>query len=350
MSELEPRLIVILAGAAIGVVFGILAERSAFCLLSGVRDQRNGTRSGKIEAYVVAALMALAAVQGLVLTGMDLSPAPLLQAVPALPAIILGGLLFGIGAALTRGCVSRLTVLSATGNLRAVIVLLVVGMVGYATMRGLLALPRTGLESLSRADALAGAIPDVIAGGDVLRMALVPSALACVIWLTLRAGGHRLRVIAGGLIGLLVAAAYAVNATVGQDPFDPQPLQGLSFIAPVAATLQYVMTFTGAEINFAITFVLGVLSGSFLSALLGRRIAGQGFESPTQTGRYVLGGALMGFGGVMAMGCTVGQGLSGVAVLAPAGFVAVGAVIAGMWIGLRIVEGGTARAPRLATA
>lgn len=329
----EPRLAVAAATLVAGLLFGAFAESSQFCLLGGMRDAAEGQGRSRLAAFAVAALAAVAVTQALVGFGyLDLQTSLYLAAVAALPAVAIGGFLFGVGAAMTRGCAGRLTILSATGNLRALLVIVVVGLAGYATMRGLLAPARTELESYARP---AAAQADLITGaglGESARIALALIAGLAALALARVAGVWR--GVAALAIGALIAGSWGASAVLGDDGFDKLAPWAPSFIAPLGNGLLYVLTYTGARLDAGITFLAGVLIGAFLSSLAGGRAKLVSFESPRQTVRYLSGGVLMGFGGVMAIGCSTGQGLSGLSTLAPASLVAISAIAAGMWAGV----------------
>jgi hypothetical protein len=218
--------------------------------------------------------------------------------------------LFGVGMVLAGGCVSRLLVLAASGNGRSLVTLIVIGVSGYATLRGLLSYPRIWLGDAAdtgtsvAAVYQAGAIPHLAVAG-VIGTAL----LAMLAWTVARRGGRGL--LTGTLVGLAVVAGWAVTGIIGFDEFEPTQLQSLSFVAPVGESLQYLMIFTGVSANYVIALLGGVLAGAFGSALIGGRVRFKGFQSEGSLLRYIAGGVLMGFGGVTALGCSVGQGLSG---------------------------------------
>ncbi len=327
----EPRLLVAAATLIIGIAFGALAESSQFCLLGGIRETAEGGGRSRLAAFGAAALAAVGVTQGLVSFGyLDLSPALYLTAVAALPAVAIGGFLFGIGAAMTRGCAGRLTVLSATGNLRALLVIVVVAIAGYAAMRGLFAPLRTEIETIGRP---AAAYPDLVRGAglsETFRILVSIAAMAGAVALARIAGFWRGA--AAIAIGAIVAGAWSASSILGDDGFDKLAPWAPSFINPLGNGLLYILTYTGAKIDAGVTFLVGVLIGAFLSARAGGRAKLVSFESPRQTVRYLTGGVLMGVGGVMAIGCSTGQGLSGLSTLAPASFVAIAAIAAGMWV------------------
>ncbi len=143
------------------------------------------------------------------------------------------------------------------------------------------------------------------------------------------------QIIAGLVIGLLVAAGWFASGYVGADDFNPTPVVSLTFIAPIADSLQYTMLSTGSTLNFGIATVGGVFAGSLITALATGRFHLEGYQSPRHMLRSAGGAALMGAGGAMAYGCSIGQGLTGLSTLALASFVAVAGILLGTAAGLR---------------
>jgi uncharacterized protein len=208
-------------------------------------------------------------------------------------------------------------VLAAGGNLRSVVVFVVFGFVAYATIRGILAPARAALMAASSVD-LAQLTMPLIAGVVVL-----VAALAFILWRPV-ATRH---LIGGTLIGALVAAGYLVTGVLGRDDFDPTTVESLNATRGGGDSLIYLLTWTGSKINFGIAFVAGTLVGAAVVAALRREFKLEGFARPADMLRYALGGALMGVGGVLALGCTVGNGLTGIASLAPTSFIALPAMV-----------------------
>jgi hypothetical protein len=143
------------------------------------------------------------------------------------------------------------------------------------------------------------------------------------------------QIAAGVAVGLLVTAGWFATGYLGADDFNPTPVTSLTFIAPVADTIQYVMLSTGLALNFGITLVAGVVLGSLVTALATGRFHWEGYSSPRHMLRSIGGAALMGSGGAMAYGCSIGQGLTGLSTLALASFVAVAGILLGSALGLR---------------
>ena len=147
-----------------------------------------------------------------------------------------------------------------------------------------------------------------------------------------------MRVIIGALIGVVVVGGWVVTGIFAADEFSDAKLFSLSFTSPLGNGLQYLMTATGAKIDFGIAMIAGIIGGSFLSALAGRRLKLQSFENPQQMLRYIAARIVMGFGGVLALGCSMGQGLAGVSTLSILSLTAITAIGLGMIGGLRFVD------------
>ncbi|SMC73112.1 YeeE/YedE family protein [Primorskyibacter flagellatus] len=307
----------------IGLLFGVFAERTKFCFRRGlVGEDRRAALGVWLTALGVAVIgTQLAVAYGLIgFDGHRFMAADL----PWL-AIVAGGAMFGAGMVLTRGCVSRLTVLTGSGNLRALLVLLVFGVVAHATLKGVLAPVRTTLGAvtlpLGETVSLA-ALP----GGAVLWAAIVGLAALAV---GLRSGNRAGTLLMAGLLGLLVPAAWVGTGFILLDEFDPIAMESLSFTSPSADSLFWLVASTSIPAGFGVGLLGGVLVGALASSLVFRSFRWQSFESAAQTGRYLTGAALMGVGGVLAGGCTVGAGLSGVPTLSFAAILAILSIAGG---------------------
>lgn len=341
------------AGFILGALFGAAARASGFCLLRGLRQALGlddptghlpGTEAGApaLQAFVLALAVALAATQALLFTGALNHEGTAVQLLPArasfsLPGTLIGGLLFGAGMVLARGCGARALVLLAGGNLRALLVLLCLGLAAQATMTGVLAVLPQWLRNLgglaTPAHATLTAQIQALLPGNALAGWLLVAGLPVAILLTYALWQPALRRrplhCAGAVvIGALVAAGWWVS-NAWADPFDEQPASSLSFIGPVADSLLYLQLAVGRQPSFGAAIVAGVLTGAALTALAMRSARWEGFERPADMATSAAGGLLMGSGGVLAMGCSIGQGLSGLSTLAWASLPAAVGIVLG---------------------
>ena len=340
---LESGSIVLAGGLLIGLAYGAVGLLSGFCLLSGLRGWGGDGDGRLIRTYALAAGVAIAGTQLLAAFGIvDLAKTIYLQPSFAAPMVFLGGALFGYGMVLANGCASRALVLLGRGNLRSLVVLIVLGIVAQMTLKGLIAPPRIAITQAVQAKPLAVSLPALLSASGIgeafsraLAAMVVSGALLAFAFADAafrRSAGQ----IAGGLaIGLLVVAGWSATGFFGADEFNPVPVTSLTFVAPVADAIQYAMFSTGLTPSFGITLVVGVVAGSLVMALATGRFALESYRSPRHMLRSIGGAALMGAGGAMAYGCSVGQGLTGLSTLSLASFVAVAGILIGSAAGLR---------------
>lgn len=326
-------------GVLLGLAFGALAQVTRFCLrraLVGAGEERRPA----MAVWLTALAAAVIGTQAVVAAGwVEFADHRFLAADLPVLAIVAGGLAFGAGMVLTRGCASRLTVLLGSGNLRALTVLLIFAVTAHATLKGVLAPLRTALGSVTLD--VAPALP----GGPVLWSALAAAAAGFAIR---RAGARPAQLALAALLGLLVPLGWAGTGFVLYDDFDPVALESLSFTAPFADTLFWGVAATSIPASFGVGLIGGTLAGALALALVRREFKWQSFESPAQTGRYAAGAVLMGVGGVLAGGCTVGAGLAGVPTLGLAALLALAAIAAGALAtnrALNALPGGVAAVP-----
>jgi uncharacterized protein len=345
--------IVLWGGLVIGLAYGSVGLLSGFCLLSGLRGWWADGDSRLIRSFALALGVAIAGTQLLAAAGLvDLSKSIYLQPSFSAPLMFAGGVLFGYGMVLANGCSSRALVLLGRGNLRSLVVVIVLGIVATMTLKGLIAPLRIALLQASQAAPKAVSVTALLAAagiGETFARTLAASVMsgALIIFAFAHAPFQRApgQIAAGTAVGLLVVAGWFATGYLGADDFNPAPVGSLTFIAPIADTVQYAMFSTGLSLSFGVTLVAGVFSGSLLTALVTRRFALEGFASPRHMLRSVAGAALMGAGGAMAYGCSVGQGLTGLSTLALPSFIAVGGILLGGGAGLR----GALRVQPLAT-
>ena len=335
--------VVVLAGLLIGLAYGAVGLLSGFCLMSSLRGWWAQGDSRLIRAYALALGVAIFVAQLLAARGVvDLGKTIYLQPSFSAPLMFFGGLLFGYGMVLSNGCGSRALVLLGRGNLRSFVVVIVLGIAAQMTLKGLIAPSRIVLLQASQMTPGVTSVPALLSKfglSETIARMLAASAIsgALIIFAFAHAPFQRAwgQIAAGIAVGLLVAAGWFATGYLGADDFNPAPVTSLTFVAPIADTLQYVMLSTGLTLNFGIATVAGVFAGSLLTALATRRFRWEGYTSPRHMLRSAGGAALMGAGGAMAYGCSIGQGLTGLSTLALASFVAVAGILLGTAAGLR---------------
>ena len=322
-EEVTPLGASVILGLVLGLAYGVLAQRSAFCLRRSLVGPWHECLPA-LGAYAMALALAIAGTRLAVATGLVSFEAHrfLASEIP-LASALLGGALFGAGMVLTGGCASRLTVLAGTGNLRAVLVLVVFAVTALATMRGVLAPLRETLGGASVHGGAAAALT-ALPGGEVWPLGV---ALAAALF-ALRSGAPLSHLAMAGAIGLLVPLGWVGTGFLLLDDFDPIPLQSLGFTGPSADTLFWTVAATAIPAGFGTGLVAGVVAGSLLAARLAGEFRWVSLEGPRQTGRYLTGAVMMGAGGVLAGGCTVGAGLSGVSTASAAALLALAAMAA----------------------
>lgn len=343
----------LLSGFVIGLAFGIVGLLSGFCLLSSLRDWWTVGDTRKIRSYAIAIAVAIIGTQALAGFGaVDLSKTLYLQPSFSAPVMFIGGLIFGLGMVLSNGCASRALVLLGKGNLRSLVVLVVIGITAQMALKGLLAPARlAALQFTQTAPAFVSAPAALTLFGVDINVARIAATLIVSGALVMfafsdsafrRAYSH---IAAGAAIGALVVAGWFATGYLAFDDFKPSPVTSLTFVSPIADSVQFTMLSTALSANFGIALVAGVLIGSLLTAVLTGRFSLEGYSSANHTARSIGGAALMGVGGAMAYGCSIGQGLTGLSTLALPSLIALSGIVAGAAIGIR----GVAAFPALAT-
>jgi uncharacterized membrane protein YedE/YeeE len=346
-----------LGGLLLGLALGAVVQRSNFCTMGAISDMVLMGDKNRLRSWLLAIAVAMLGSQLLHLAGLiDLNASIYTGTSLNWFGAALGGLLFGFGMVQAGGCGNRTLVRFGAGNLKSLVVVLMIGMAGYATLRGLLGPLRLWLEITTAIDLKAfglasQALPDLFGhvfgiSATTLRWLLALALPALLLAWIFRDARFRARpmLIAGGIaVGLIVTGGWAVTGILGADDFEPVPLASMTFVAPVGNALQYLMTFTGARLDFGISTVFGVILGAFAMAKASGSFRIEGFTSAQDLLSHLRGGLLMGVGGVLALGCTVGQGLTGIGTLALGSFVAVGGIVIGGILGVRYLEEGSLR-------
>ena len=324
-------------------LFGAIASRTHFCTMGAISDWVNMGSLTRMRVWFLAIAIAIFGAQGLQHFGLvDLSQSIYLTTNFTWLGHILGGFIFGIGMTLGSGCGQKTLIRVGGGNLKSLVVLLVMAISAYMTLRGVLALLRLEINGpttidLQNSDLTTQGIPELISHFVGLSPATSTTLIACII-----GGGMLLfalkdrkvwttfdNLLAGVGIGLIIVFAWYTTGFLGYDDFDPLPVEGYSFIAPVGNALTYLMTYTGSVISFGVAVVFGLLAGSFVYSIASGNFRIESFSDKSDLINHLSGGLLMGFGGVMSLGCTIGQGITGLSTLALGSLLTLVSIIAG---------------------
>ncbi|TCD13397.1 YeeE/YedE family protein [Oricola cellulosilytica] len=326
----------VVGGVAIGFLFGAFAQRSRFCLRSATIEFRRREPGTKLAVWLLVFSVALTGTQAAIFAGwLDVSQTRQLATTGSMSGAAIGGLMFGVGMICARGCASRLLVLSANGNLRALLSGLIFAVTAQAAYRGALAPLRAEISSWW-----------LIEGGPdrslLTWMGLDGRAGIAfgLIWLVagLALATHRrvgLNIWIGSIgAGVAIVAGWLYTYAVSQASFDIVPVESLTFSGPSADLLMLTVAPHEGAFDFGIGIMPGVFLGSFTAALLAGELKLEGFQGGHSMRRYIIGAILMGFGAMLAGGCAVGAGISGGSILALTAWTA----LVGMWGGAMLTD------------
>ena len=338
-----------LGGLAIGFAFGLALAATNYCVMGAVSDWRLGGDKGRLGAAALAAVVAILGAQALDVAGItDLSKSiyltPRLNWLGALG----GGLLFGFGMVYAGGCPSRTLVRAGGGDLRALVSLLTIALAALAALSGIFGSARMALSTAASVDFAARGLAtqsfsDVIVNLGVDRAtARTAAAALIVIPLTVFAfGPARLlstprNVAAGVSVGLLATLSWALTGLAADDmAANPVAPSSLSFVRPVADAVDWIERSTALGLpGFGAASVFGVLLGSFAYAAITGQLRFSGFADGDDLKRHILGAAAMGIGGILAVGCSIGQGVTGLSTLSIQSMIAAAAILGGAVLAL----------------
>jgi uncharacterized protein len=343
---------VLLASFIFSFFFGAIAQRTHFCTMGAVSDVVNMGDWQRMRQWACAAGVAMLGFAALVYFK-KVDPSKTLYAGTRLLwlSALIGGFLFGFGMVLASGCGSKTLVRLGGGSLKSMIVFIVMGVAAFATLKGLPALIRVAtvdqvaIQSIA-ASSLSMPVSSLL-GINIQLAQLLAAALlggGLVIWALLSKEFRSFDNLLAGLgIGGVITAMWWASGSLGFIAEHPETLQeaflstnsgraeALSFVAPVAYTVDWFMFFSDKSkvLTLGIASVLGVIAGSAAVALMTKSFRWEGFGGTEDVANHLVGAVLMGIGGVTAMGCTVGQGLSGVSTLSTMSFIAVAAIVTG---------------------
>ena len=348
MSDTNPaQLVPYVTGGAfvLAFIFGAVGNKTHFCTMGAVSDWVNMGDTSRLRMWLLAMAVALLGSSALHLAGVvDLSksiyPAPNFTWL----SYIVGGFLFGVGMTLGSGCGSKTLIRVGAGNLKSLVVYIFLGIAAYMTLRGLFGAFRVGvLEKAAITLPQGQDLPSLLSLHRAILAALIGGAMLAFIYASKQFRSSFDYTLGGVVTGLVVVGGWYVSGNIGHVAEDPNTLQeafvatntgrmeSFSFVAPFAFTLEYLMLWTDKSkiITYGIASAAGVIAGSAAYALATRTFRWEGFRDAEDTANHIVGGMLMGFGGITALGCTVGQAISGFSTLALGSIIAFIAIVAG---------------------
>ena len=337
---------------ALAALFGAIAQRTHFCTMGAVADIVNMGDWTRMRMWLLSMAVAILGFNAMVAGGW-IEARHSLYAGPRLIWLsnLVGGLLFGFGMVLGSGCGSKTLVRIGGGSLKSLLVFCVLGLAAYATLRGITAVARVATVDKVAATLPAGQdMPSLLAQASSMpvgSMALLLGLLlggALLAFVLLRPEGRAPNTLLGGVgVGAIIVAVWWLSGRWGFLPEHPvtlqeaflatnsQRMESFSFVAPIAYTLDWLILFsdTSKLLTIGIVSTVGVVLGSAAVAVATRSFRWEGFGGAEDTANHIAGAVLMGVGGVTAVGCTIGQGISGISTLAIGSFIALGGIIAG---------------------
>ena len=324
---------------ALGVVFGFVGNRTHFCTLGAVSDIVNMGDWNRMRMWMLAMAVAILGAAGLQGAGLiDVSKT--IYATPNLMwlSFLIGGFSFGVGMTLASGCGSKTLIRVGAGNLKSLVVLIVAAIAAYMTLRGVFGVFRVwAIDPVAIKLPVNQDLPSLAAhafgAGRGLMLTILSVAIAGALLVFVFKEREFLsvdNVLGGAITGLVIIGGWYLSGHLGYLPDDPNTLEekfyatntgrmeSLSFVAPQAYLLELLMFWsdTSRVVSFGIAAALGTIVGSFAWALWSHSFRLESFRDPEDMINHIVGGVLMGFGGILGLGCTIGQGLSGISTLA----------------------------------
>ena len=340
---------VALIGLIGGLALGLAARIGRFCTLGAIEDLLYGSDTRRLRMWGIAIGTAIIGTQAAIALGhLDGSQTAYLDRVWNPLGTIIGGLIFGYGMALSGNCGYGALARLGGGDLRSLVIVIIMGLSAYFVMSGPLALLRITLfpveegatspqgfgQLVEAVLGLSPAVTGLVLGGLVLAVALSSRAMR-------RSPGH---IAWGGVVGLAIFSGWVGTYWVAMTGFEAEPVETHTFAAPIGDTILYAMTASGNALSFGVGSVAGVVIGAALGSWSKGHFRWEACEDPRELKRQIGGAALMGPGAVLAVGCSVGQGISAFSVLAYSAPVAFLAIFAGAALGLRQLISGFAPA------
>ena len=338
-----------LAGLCAGFVLGYAARANRFCTMSALERHWYAGDSRGLRTWVLAAAVALVATQTMqALELIDIGESFYIRSDFAWIGAIAGGIAFGFGMALVGTCGFGALVRLGGGSLRSLIVLIVLGLAAMSAQKGLVAQARVALSDnfaidlSERGGQSLGGILSSIVGMDISIIVAGAVAFALFGWVFADARYRREfgSIATGTTVGLVISFGWWATNYAAANSFDVVQIEAGSFVVPVADTILQIITFTGVLPDYGVGLVLGVVAGAAARARRQRDVRWEACDDARELSRHIAGGVLMGIGGVFAMGCTIGQGVTAVSALAISAPLVMLSIFLGARMGLAyLIEG-----------
>jgi len=331
-------------GFVFGVALGFVARRGRFCTLGAIEDAVYSNDTRRLRSWILAIGVAIIGVHALELWGgLDLTRSIYLGARLEWGALIIGGFLFGIGMALNGTCGFGTLRQLGGGDLKALISFLVIGVTAMMTMRGLAGIARISLTdplTLQLPQSFSQRLPEMagLRGAGASFLAIAIGIAIAAFAFSHRGFRTKLRFAAtGAAIGALIALGWWATGIAGFDSFDTRRIESFTFVGPLGETLYYAMLSTALQPDFPVGAVIGVVFGAFIGAKTDGSFKWEAPADANDLKRRLLGAFLMGFGGITALGCTIGQGVTGLSTLSVGSALATVSIVAGARAGLYLL-------------
>ncbi len=335
ITQFGEEYLLLLGGLVIGIIFGLAAQQSRFCLRAATMEVAHGQPGNRLAIWLVTFSIALIATQLLIIGGyFDTNGLRQFSNRGSLSGAIIGGLLFGIGMALSRACSGRMLILTGGGNLRALLTGLVFAVAAQASLEGILAPLRTEIGSWWTIDGPSRNLIGVTGIGNWGALVFSIAWLVLGVYMVRKHAVSAYTVIMGTVVGIMIAAAWWFNFGVASSSFEVIPVHSLSFASPTSDTLMYFLSPPGGALSFDLGLIPGVLLGAMVGSVFGRTFKLEGFHDPRTMIRYMIGGCFMGFGAILAGGCAIGAGVSGASVFAITAWLTLWSI----WLGAVITD------------
>ena len=348
---------VVLAIFGIAFALGVVMSRSNFCTMGALSDIVNMGDWTRMRMWLFAIATAIFGTAILSFTGTINLAASIYTGNKVLwLSNLIGGLLFGFGMVLASGCGSKTLIRLGAGSLKSLLVFIVMGLFAYMTLRGIFGVLRVNFLdpvalSLPGSQDVSSMIASAVGSATAtarFAIAVVIAALIAIFCLLSKEFRSRQTLVSSLLIGLAIVVGWYISGALGNVEEDPRTLaqaylstnsgrmESFSFVAPAAYTLEILMFWSDKSriVTYGIAATIGMIGGAALDAVLSRQFRWEGFTGAEDTANHIVGAALMGIGGVLAVGCTVGQGLSGLSTLALGSIISFVAILAGGKLGL----------------